>query len=62
VAWVLVHGRNGRSLQAELKDIRQTASRYRAVDARALAARIRRQLRGRAHTDSVELLAEDRAR
>jgi len=54
--------RNGRSLQAELKDILQMASRYRAVDARALADRIRRQLRGRAHIDSVELLAEDRSR
>jgi antitoxin FitA len=54
--------RNGRSLQAELKDILQTASQHRAVDARALADRIRRELRGRVHTDSVELLPEDRAR
>ena len=54
--------RNGRSLQTELKEILQTASRHSAVDARVLADRIRRQLGGRAHTDSVELLAEDRAR
>ena len=54
--------RNGRSLQTELKAILQTASRHSTVDARALADRIRRQLAGRAHTDSVELLAEDRAR
>lgn len=54
--------RNGRSLQAELKDIIQTASRQRAIDATALAARIRQRLRGRSHTDSVALLAEDRAR
>ncbi len=54
--------RNGRSLQTELKEILQAASRHNAVDARALADRIRRQLGGRRHTDSVELLAEDRAR
>ena len=54
--------RHGRSLQTELKEILQTASRHSAVDARALADRIRRQLGGRAHTDSVELLVEDRAR
>lgn len=54
--------RNGRSLQTELKDILQTAARHDAVDARALADRIRRQLAGRAHTDSVALLAEDRVR
>jgi len=54
--------RNGRSLQTELKEILQTASRNSALDARAVADRIRRQLGGRAHTDSVELLAEDRRR
>jgi plasmid stability protein len=54
--------RNGRSLQTELKEILQTAARHSAVDARALADRIRRQLGGRAHTDSVELLAQDLAR
>ena len=54
--------RHGRSLQTELKDILETASRHSAIEARAVAARIRRQLAGRAHSDSVELLAEDRAR
>jgi len=54
--------RHSRSLQTELKEILETASRHSAVDARALAERIRRQLGGRPHTDSVELLAEDRAR
>lgn len=54
--------RHGRSLQTELKEILETASRQSTVEARALADRIRRQLAGRAHTDSVDLLAEDRAR
>ena len=52
----------GRLLQTELKDILDQASRQSAFDARALAARIRRQLGGRGHSDSVQLLAEDRAR
>jgi plasmid stability protein len=52
----------GRSLQTELKDILDQASRQSALDARALAARIRRRLAGRKHSDSVQLLAEDRAR
>jgi plasmid stability protein len=54
--------RQGRSLQAELKEILEQASRQSLVDARALAARIRRRLAGRSHSDSAELLAEDRAR
>lgn len=54
--------RHGRSLQTELKEILEQASRQSAVEARALADRIRRQLAGRVHSDSVELLAEDRAR
>ncbi len=54
--------RHGRSLQTELKEILQTASRQSTIDARALADRIRRRLGGRAQTDSVELLAEDRER
>ena len=52
----------GRSLQTELKEILEQAARQSAIDARALAARIRRQLSGRRHSDSVQLLAEDRAR
>ena len=54
--------RHGRSLQIELKEILETASRRTPVEARALADRIRRQLAGRAHTDSVDLVAEDRGR
>lgn len=54
--------RHGRSLQTELKEILETASRHSTVEARALADRIRQRLAGRVHTDSVELLAEDRAR
>ena len=54
--------RQGRSLQVELKEILEKASRQDAVNARSLAARIRRQLAGRAHSDSVDLLAEDRVR
>jgi plasmid stability protein len=54
--------RRGRSLQAELKDLLETASRQSALEARALADRVRLQLAGRRHSDSVELLATDRAR
>ena len=54
--------RHGRSLQIELKEILETASRQTPVDARAVADRIRRQLAGRVHTDSVDLVAEDRRR
>jgi plasmid stability protein len=54
--------RHGRSLQTELKEILETASRHDAMQARGVAARIRRQLAGRVHSDSVELLAEDRSR
>jgi antitoxin FitA len=54
--------RRGRSLQSELKDILVTASRQSALESRGLAERIRRQLGGRTHRDSVELLREDRAR
>lgn len=54
--------RNGRSLQTELKDILERAARQSMPEARTLALRIRRRLRGGRHTDSVTLLAEDRAR
>ena len=53
---------NGRSLQAELKDLLETASRQSGLEARALADRVRLHLAGRRHSDSVELLAKDRAR
>ena len=52
----------GRSLQAELKEILERASLQDAFDARAITLRIRRRLAGRRHSDSADLLAEDRAR
>jgi plasmid stability protein len=52
----------GRSLQAELKDILEQASRQGTLDARSVALRIRRRLAGRRHSDSVDLVALDRAR
>ncbi len=54
--------RRGRSLQHEMKEILERASRQGTFEARSLADRIRRQLGGRSHTDSVNLLREDRAR
>jgi plasmid stability protein len=58
---------NGRSLQAELKMILEEAAASSAVrpsraEYRVLAASVRSQLSDRVQTDSVELLAEDRAR
>jgi plasmid stability protein len=54
--------RHGRSLQAELKSILEQATMATPDDARALAARIRRRLAGRTHTDSALLIAQDRRR
>ncbi len=54
--------RHGRSLQAELKSVLEQAAGVGAEDARALAARIRRRLAGRQHSDSAALVAEDRRR
>jgi len=45
--------RNNRSLQAELHSI---------VERAASAARLRRRLSGRRHSDSAALIAEDRRR
>ena len=53
---------HGRSLQAEVKRILEQAAGVGAEDARALAARIRRRLAGRRHSDSAALVAEDRRR
>lgn len=53
---------NGRSLQAELKTILEQAAQVTMADARELAAKIRRSLSGKAHSNSVDLLAEDRRR
>ena len=54
--------RHGRSLEAELRGILEQAAATDFVLARKLAARLRRRLRGRAHSDSALLLAQDRAR
>lgn len=54
--------RNGRSLQAELHLIVERAAAVDVVESRALAARIRRKLSDRKHSDSAALIAEDRRR
>lgn len=53
---------HGRSLQVELKTILEQAARQDMIDARRLAERIRKKLAGRPHSDSVELIREDRER
>lgn len=54
--------RHGRSLQAELKAILEAASEADLLDARLVADRIRRSLRGRRTSDSGDLQAKDRRR
>lgn len=54
--------RHGRSLQAELKEILEAAAEADLLDARLVADRIRRSLRGRGTADSGESQAEDRRR
>ncbi len=54
--------RRGRSLEAELRVILERAASEHCADARTLAARLRRKLAGRTHSDSVDLLREDRSR
>ena len=56
--------REGRSLQSEVKQILEQAAGATSefADARKVAARIRRSLQGRRHSDSSQLIAEDRAR
>lgn len=54
--------RRGRSLQAELHDILERAARTDMTEARQAAERIRRKLADRSHSDSAELIAEDRGR
>ena len=53
---------HGRSLEAELRGILEAAAEMALVDPRVLAARIRRRLSGRAHSDSAALVSEDRRR
>ncbi len=54
--------RSGRSLQAELRALLERAVQLDFGTARTRAARMRRRLAGRSHTDSAVLLAEDRLR
>jgi hypothetical protein len=54
--------RNGRSLQAELQMIVERAAAVDVLESREVAARIRRKLGGRKHSDSAALLADDRRR
>lgn len=54
--------RNGRSLQAELQLIVERAAATDIVESREVAARIRRRLAGRKHSDSAVLIADDRRR
>jgi plasmid stability protein len=54
---------NHRSLEAELREILVLASKQVDVaTARASAEAMRRRLEGRPHTDSGEILAEERLR
>ena len=52
---------NNRSLEAELREILVAASKQGSMaEARARAAEIRHRLSGRTHSDSAELIREDR--
>lgn len=50
------------TLQAEVKEILEQASRQDMVTARKVAAQLRRKLGARLHSDSTTLLAENRHR
>lgn len=52
--------RNDRSLQAELKSILEEAADTDWSHTRTLAAKLRKSLARRAHSDSAELIASDR--
>jgi plasmid stability protein len=54
--------RNGRSLQAELHTIVERAAMIESIEGRALAARIRRKLGNRKHSDSTSSVVDDRQR
>lgn len=53
---------NGRSLQKELKLLFRSFVETDALSSDETAAKIRNSLRGRVHSDSAELLREDRQR
>ena len=52
--------RNDRSLQAELKSILEEAANTDWSGTRTLAAKLRKSLARRTHSDSAELIASDR--
>ena len=52
--------RNDRSLQAELKTILEEAAAEDWTATRHLAAKLRKRLAGRTHSDSADLIASDR--
>jgi plasmid stability protein len=52
----------GRSLEAEVRLILTRAAETDWTEARAAIGRVRDLLAGRAHSDGVELLRQDRAR
>ena len=54
--------RNGRSLQTELQMIVERAAAVDIIESRNVAARLRRKLGNRKHSDSAALLAGDRRR
>lgn len=54
--------RQGRSLQAELREVLEESSRLDWASAWAAADRIRRRLAGRTFSDSTELIRQDRDR
>ena len=54
--------RNGRSLEAELREIIEGAASVDLARARRLAAQLRQRFEGRTLSDSAALLAEDRNR
>lgn len=53
---------NGRSLQKELKLLFKSFIETEPLSSDETAAKIRNSLRGRVHSDSAELLREDRMR
>jgi plasmid stability protein len=53
---------NGRSLQAEIRDALQSATRRNLAGTRRLSAGWLKRLRRSAHSDSAALLREDRHR
>ncbi len=54
--------RNGRSLQREVQIILNEAINFEPLSDSEVAKKIKDSLRGRQHSDSAELLREDRAR